>query len=488
MPNGSAPPAGARPPRAALLAAYAALYVIWGSTYLAIRYGIATLPPFGMAGVRFVLAGALLYGWARLRGAPRPTGRQWGGAAVVGALLLLVGNGGVTWAERSVPSGVAALLIASEPLWIVLLGWWRPGAAARGPRPGGWTALGLALGLVGVGALVVPGAADALRQGAAAGAAPGGHAPARVDLVGAAVVLLGALSWAAGSLWSASAAGKSRLPASAPLATGMQMLVGGALLLGASVAAGEPAAFRPGAVSAASLVALAYLAVFGSIVAFSAYVWLLGVEPPARVATYAFVNPVVAVLLGWAVAGEALTGRVLAAAAVIVAGVVLLTLRPAHAAAPAAPRATPDVPPPAAPADPAAVAAPERVPALASAPPSVARLWHGRTRADQADAYLAFLRARALPDCAAVPGNRGAYVLRRVDGDEAHFHTLTLWESEAAIAAYAGPDVTRACYYPEDAAFLLEPEPRAVHYDVLARADAVRADGVRADAATPASR
>jgi drug/metabolite transporter (DMT)-like permease len=486
MASPSAAPVAARPPRATLLAAYAALYVIWGSTYLAIRYGIATLPPFGMAGVRFVLAGALLYGWARLRGAPRPTRRQWSGAAVVGALLLLVGNGGVTWAERQVPSGVAALLIASEPLWIVLLGWWRPGAAERGPRPGGWTALGLALGLVGVGVLVVPDAADAFRGAARAGAAPGGHAPG-VDLVGAAVVLLGAFSWAAGSLWSATAAGKSRLPASAPLATGMQMLVGGALLLGASVAAGEPAAFRPGAVSAASLAALAYLAVFGSIVAFSAYVWLLGVEPPARVATYAFVNPVVAVLLGWAVAGEAITDRVLVAAAVIVAGVVLLTLR---SAPPAAARVEPVEPvePDAAPATPSAPRPAALAPAaLAPAAPSVARLWHGRTRADQADAYLAFLRARAVPDYAAVPGNRGVYVLRRVDGDEAHFHTLTLWDSEAAIAAYAGPDVTRACYYPEDAAFLLEREPRAVHYDVLAPADANRG-GAAASAARRAAR
>lgn len=307
----------ARPPRAAILAAYAALYVIWGSTYLGIRVGIATLPPFGMAATRFLLAGALLYGWARLRGAPRPTARQWGAAAVVGALLLLLGNGGVTWAEQRVPSGVAALLIATEPLWIVLLGWRRPG----GTRPSLATALGLALGIAGVVVLVGPGASSA--------GPPSGH----VDLRGAAVVLAGALSWAAGSLWATGPGGRARLPASAPLTTGMQMLTGGALLLGASAAAGEPAAFHPTAVSPASVAALGYLIVFGSIVAFSAYVWLLGVEPPARVATYAFVNPVVAVLLGWAVAGEALTGRVVVAAAVIVGAVVLLTLRPAAARA-----------------------------------------------------------------------------------------------------------------------------------------------------------
>ncbi len=319
------PRADGRPRRAAVLAAYAALYVIWGSTYLGIRVGLATLPPFGMAGARFVIAGTILYTWARLRGAPRPTARQWGAAAVVGALLLLAGNGGVTWAEQRVPSGVAALLIASEPLWIVLLGWRRAG----GTRPNLATALGLALGVAGVVVLVRPGASGA------------GH----VDPRGAAVILAGALSWAAGSLWATGPAGRARLPAAAPLATGMQMLTGGALLLGASVAAGEPAAFRPAAVSLTSVAALGYLVVFGSIVAFSAYVWLMGVEPPARVATYAFVNPVVAVLLGWAVAGEPLTGRVAVASAVIVGAVVLLTLRPAAPRAPVQPPMQPPVQP-----------------------------------------------------------------------------------------------------------------------------------------------
>jgi len=454
--------AGPRPRRAALLAAYAAVYVIWGSTYLAIRFGIATLPPFGMAAVRFLLAGALLYGWARLRGAPRPTGHEWGAAAVVGALLLLVGNGAVTWAEQRVPSGVAALLVATEPLWIVLLGWWRPG----GTRPTTGTALGLALGLGGVAVLVGPGV-----WSGGAGA---------IDLVGAAVVLVGALAWAAGSLWSSRATGRLRLPPSAPLATGMQMLVGGALLLGASVAAGEPAAFRPAAVSLASVAALGYLVVFGSLVAFSAYVWLLGVEPPARVATYAFVNPVVAVLLGWAVAGEALTGRILGAAVVIVGAVVLLTLRPTskqqdgRAAADgrlAAAAAPPAAGPAARAVEPPGVAADRRP--RPSSPPRVARLWHGRTHADQADAYLAFLYARAVPDYAAAPGNRGVYVLRRVEGAEAHFQTLTFWESAAALRAYAGPDVTRAGSSPEDADCLLARAPRVLHYDVLDADDPV---------------
>lgn len=440
MRNGTTRSAPGRPRRALLLSAYAAVYVIWGSTYLAIRLGIRTLPPFGMAGVRFLLAGALLYGWARVRGAPRPTRTQWGAATVVGALLLCAGNGAVTWAEQRVPSGIAALLIATEPLWIVLLGW----AQRGGDRPTRTTALGLGLGLAGVAVLVGP---SALRGAANPGASTGAST---VDLIGAVVVVGGALTWAAGSLWS----GRSRLPTSAPLATGMQMVAGGALLLGASLAAGEPASFRPALVSLTSVAALGYLAVFGSIVAFSAYTWLLTVEPPARVATYAFVNPVVAVGLGWAVAGEPLTARVLVAAAIIVGAVVLLTLCPTGAKQPqtaGAGAAGDDA------------ASPTPLPEA----PRLARLWHGRTRADQADAYLAFLRAHAVPDCAAVPGNRGVYVLRRVDGAEAHFQTLTLWASEDAVRAFAGPDVTRARYYPEDASFLLEYEPRVEHYAVF---------------------
>lgn len=319
-------PRPARPSRALLLAAYAAVYVIWGSTYLAIRVGLGTLPPFLMAGVRFALAGLALAGWALARGAPRPTPRQWRAAAVVGALLLLCGNGGVTWAEQQqVPSGVAALLIATEPLWIVLLGWLRPG----GTRPTARQWAGLALGLAGVAVLVGPGA---LHAGPASG----------LRLVPALAVVASALTWAAGSVWR----GREALPASAPLATGMQMLAGGALLLAASAAAGEWRRFDPAAVSAGSLLALGYLVVFGSLVAFSAYAWLLTVEPPARASTYAFVNPVVAVLLGWAAAGESLGAQVVVAAALTVGAVVLIT-RPAAArepavAAPPRGRARPD--------------------------------------------------------------------------------------------------------------------------------------------------
>jgi drug/metabolite transporter (DMT)-like permease len=292
-----------------VIAAFAAIYLIWGSTYLAIRFAIETMPPLIMAGVRFLIAGGLLYGWTRLRGTPRPTGTNWRAAALIGALLLLGGNGAVTWAEQWVPSGLAALLIATEPLWIVLLAWlW------GGDRPSLGIAVGLALGLVGIVLLIGPGELVG-----------GPH----IDPVGALAVLIASVSWAAGSLYSR----RAPLPAAPLLGTGMEMLVGGTLLLLAGLATGEAAQLHLEALSLRSALALTYLIVFGSIVAFSAYVWLLRVVTPARASTYAYVNPVVAVFLGWALAGEAITPLTLVAAAVIVTAVALIVMQQARGSA-----------------------------------------------------------------------------------------------------------------------------------------------------------
>ena len=284
-----------------LVLAFAAVYLIWGSTYLAIRLAIETMPPFLMAGVRFVVAGVVLYTWARWRGAPRPVRVHWLAAATVGGLMLLGGNGGVVWAEQRVPSGLTAVLIATVPLWIALLEWVRGGA-----RPNGRVAFGLMIGLTGIALLVGP------------GELAGGKG---VDLLGAAVLLMGSLSWAIGSLYSRHA----RLPSSPLLATAMEMLAGGLLLLLAGLATGQAADLNVSRISLQSVLALCYLIVFGSLVAFTAYIWLLRVTLPAHAATYAYVNPVVAVLLGWALGGEPLTARTLLAAAVIVGAVVIIT-------------------------------------------------------------------------------------------------------------------------------------------------------------------
>lgn len=299
------------PSQAKVVTAFAAVYILWGSTYLAIRWAVASLPPFLMAGTRHLVAGAVLYPLARLRGGEQPTRANWSAAALMGALLLLGGNGGVSWAEQVVPSGVAALLVGTVSLWMVILDWLRRG----GVRPGERVILGLVLGFGGLAFLVGP-----------SKLAGGG----RVNPLGATVLVLASLSWATGSVFSRRLA----LPRNLLLGTGMQSLAGGALLILAGFLTGQAADLHWEAVSLRSVLALGYLIVFGSLLGFSAYTWLLAHAPPTRVATYAYVNPVVAMFLGWALAGERPTVRTLVAAAVIIAAVVLVITARQHAAAP----------------------------------------------------------------------------------------------------------------------------------------------------------
>lgn len=289
------------PPLWKVVAAYAAVYIIWGSTYLAILFAIETLPPFLMASVRFLVAGGFLYTWTRLRGGERPLRAHWVAATIIGGFLLLGGNGAVVWAEQRVSSGMAALLIATLPLWMVLVDWLRPG----GTRPTGRVILGLVVGFAGLVYLIGPDDAGV----------------ESVDRIGAAVLLFGSLSWAIGSIFARTAP-RPRTPL---LGTGMEMLAGGALLLVLGLAAGESPQVQLAAVSSRSALALLYLIVFGSLIGYTAYVWLLRVSTPARVSTYAYVNPVVAVFLGWALAGESLGARTLLGAAIIVGSVVIIT-------------------------------------------------------------------------------------------------------------------------------------------------------------------
>ena len=285
---------------------FLAIYFVWGSTYLAIRYAIETLPPFLMAGIRYLTAGAALYAWGRRDGS-RPTLRHWREALLLGALFFLGGNGAVVWAEQRIPSGIASLLIATMPLWVVLLDWLRPG----GTRPHSLVAAGVVLGFAGLVLLLSRSGAD----------------PTAVDAAGAVVLVGGALSWAIGSLYALEA----DLPHSLPLASGMEMIAGGMLLTLGGLARGELGALRLDEISARSVLAFAYLVVFGSIVAFSAFRYLVDTAAPSRVSTYAYVNPVVAVFLGWALAGEPITSRMLLAAAAIILAVVIIVTRSAEA-------------------------------------------------------------------------------------------------------------------------------------------------------------
>ena len=288
------------PTRAQLVAGFAAVYILWGSTYLAIRFAVESFPPFVMAGTRHLTAGVLLFAWLRARGTPLPERRHWRSAAIIGALLLLGGNGLVSWAEQRVPSGLAALIVASVPIWMAIVQ-----GVQRRRRPSGPVVAGLLLGLGGLVLLVLPG-----RFGG------GGH----VDALGAAALLFAALSWVIGSLYSR----RASLPSSTLLAISMEMICGGVILWVVGLGVGEASRLHAGAITLRSTLSLGYLIVFGSLIGFSAYIWLLKVTTPARVTTYAYVNPVVAVMLGWAFAGEALTLRIGLAAAAIVGAVALI--------------------------------------------------------------------------------------------------------------------------------------------------------------------
>jgi len=281
-----------------LAVALVTVYLVWGSTYLAIAVANRTLPPLLMLSARFLIAGTLLYAWTAWRGelaAERPGRRQWAAAATVGGLLLVVDTGGVAWAELRVPSGSAALLVATVPVFIALLD-----RIFFGIRLGFGAVAGISIGLVGVALLVGPSSS--------------------LDALGSAVILVASLAWAAGSVYARVAP----LPRTPLVSASLQMLCAGALLALAGIATGELARVHPGRISAASLGAVGFLVVFGSLVAFTTYAWLLKNASSALVSTYAYVNPAVAVLLGWAFAGEQIGGKEIAAGAVILSSVALL--------------------------------------------------------------------------------------------------------------------------------------------------------------------
>jgi len=285
-----------------LVVAFAMVYLVWGSTYLAIRFAIETIPPFFMTGTRFLIAGSILYSWARFRGASRPTLKNWWNAALIGLLLPTIGNGGVVWAEQFVPSGIAALLIATMPLWMILVDAIRPG----GTRPDARVIGGLVLGFGGVALLIGPG--TLLRGGEP------------IDPVGAMALLVAAFSWACGSVFSRYAA----LPPVPLQAASMEMLAGGAVLIVMGLLTGEVARMEVTRFSARSILSLAYLTVFGSIMTYVAYIWLLKNTSTASASTYAYVNPVVAIFLGWMLAGEAIGPRTFVAAVIIVGSVAMI--------------------------------------------------------------------------------------------------------------------------------------------------------------------
>lgn len=280
-----------------MFVAFVSIYVIWGSTYLAIRYAVETIPPLITAGARHLIAGSVLFAWAWMRGF-RPTARHWIGAVKIGALYFLVGHGLLHWAEQHVASGLAALLIATEPMIIALLA-----VIAGQERLTPMLVCGMLLGLIGVGVLM-----------------GGGAFRETGELIGILAVLASSVAWSVGVHFSR----RVGLPPDALAASAMTLLCGSGLLWIASAATGEIAQLQVAAVSLKSVLGLAYLAVFGTIVAFTAYTWLLSHISATVVSTHTYVNPIIAVLLGWGLAGEPLSGRVVLATGVILGSIVLI--------------------------------------------------------------------------------------------------------------------------------------------------------------------
>jgi len=298
--------APAQPRAWKVLLAFAIIYFVWGSTFLAIRVGVREVPPFLLAGMRFLVAGIVLYGWMRGRGTPSPTLRQWGSASFLAILIFVLDYGLLFWAERRVPSGIAAVMMATIPVFMALA----EIAFLRTQRLTLRLGLALLVGMAGVGVLV--GHAMSL-----------GEAP--VDTAGACALIVAAISWSV----AASLSRKLPLPAAKAMSSGAQMLAGGVLLTLTAALLGEFRGFHVQAVSREAWLALAYLIVAGSIVGFTAYVWLIHHESPTKVGTYAYVNPVVAVLVGYFLGGEAIGPRTIVGTLLVLVSVVVITTTPA---------------------------------------------------------------------------------------------------------------------------------------------------------------
>ena len=288
--------------RAALVGGFAAIYLIWGSTYLAIRIGVAEIPPFFMASVRFLVGGMVFIAWARYRGAETPSARDWMTTAIIGVLMAFGGNGLVTVALQTVPSGIGALLVSMVPFWVVIADWARP----HGVRPSGRVTLGLILGFVGVALLINPTDVSDTRE---------------INVFGAGTIVVATMLWALGSVYSRYAP----QPRSQALSSGMQMFGGGVVLMALSMAAGELSDISL-TISSEALGAWIYVSVFGTI-AYGSYLWLLKATSPAKVATYAYVNPVIALLLGYLVLGESLSSWTMGCSVLVLVAVLMVVTK-----------------------------------------------------------------------------------------------------------------------------------------------------------------
>lgn len=294
----AAPAQSTAPSPAIRILCYCAIYVLWGASFLAIRVIVATAPPLLAAAVRFLIAGAILFLWSAVRGVPLPTVREWRSAALLGAVMFAADYGPLFWAEQRVPSGIAAIISALIPVWIAAFEWTR--SRSRMPVR---LLIGTACGLGGVVSLSLT---------------PGHVKSDRIELLPLLALLVGTIAWAVGTIWSR----RLPLPNSRPMSAAIQMMLGGATLGVVSVLVGDAPHFSPAQLNARVLLSMLYLIIGASILAFTAYMWLLGHEPATRVASYAYVNPVIAVLLGWSLGGERLSLQVILGMVLVLAGVI----------------------------------------------------------------------------------------------------------------------------------------------------------------------
>ncbi len=417
--------------------AFGIIYLVWGSTYLANWYAIRDIPVFIMCGTRFLVAGIFLFGLSFLMGAKWPTLKHWKNTAFLGVLFFLIGNGGAVWSLQFIDSGIEALIIAAQPLVIVLMMW-----GMNNTRPSGKTLLGIGLGIAGMALLVLQ---DKFMSN-------------EDVIIGIGVILISVLSWGYASVKIS----KIALPASKPLSAGLQMLWGGAMLLTVGLFSGETKAFNLSQISALAGWSWLYLVVFGSIIAYSAFNYLLLKVAPDKVSTNTYVNPVIAILLGWGLNGEALTGQSVLAAVLLLVGVIFINTRrdmlkkllskSPHPAAPFIQEngSVKDL----------------DIQSKKPKPGNITRIWQGKTTADKALEYVEMAKQTCVKSAIATPGNLGVTVLHRTEGDVTHHTFISYWKDLDAVKLFAGEDYKKPRIFLEEIGLLLESEGVVEHRTV----------------------
>ncbi|MCF8245772.1 MAG: EamA family transporter [Saprospiraceae bacterium] len=414
------------------------IYFVWGSTYLANWYAIQDIPPLLMSGSRFVTAGIILFSLSKLFGGEKTTPVQWKNAATLGIMFLAIGTGGMVWSEQYITSGMVALMAAIQPLFILLLMW-----QLHGKRPNKAGVAGTFLGMIGMVFLV---GQDQFTGG-------------EKTMLGLGIIFISILSWGIASVKLS----KMDMPSNKLQSAAIQMLAGGGLLLLVSLLSGEAFNFRWVNLTYRGIYSWIYLAIFGSVVSFSAFNYLLVKSTPDKVATANYINPVVAMFLGWALADEIITGQSLIAAVLMLAGVVLIKTKISFFqkfnffkkyAAPLEVMGFMPV---------GAVKVIDAPPILS---PAIARIWHGVTPTGMSDEYIRLAKTNCVANCEATPGNLGVSFYHQTEGDVTHHTFISYWKDFESVKRFAGEDYEKARTFPGEEKFLVESDEVVEHREM----------------------